>query len=317
MKKVHIFLFVSLLFPFFLVVSSPTKAQNDDKKPPMNQIRAPLDGTLTDGTISYTLSTAASDGTTSNGAEFTVGGVNHLWETWWWYRIDGDAQETRFPAPDTENYVGNVATLTWTNVDTRGFGATLVATVLDTSGGAGTIGEVQQDMTIVNNSGGDLGIDMFAYTDLDLNNTDDNDSATLNAANYLIDMTDPSGTTAQLGSNFESNGAYMVGPWAGSALHVLNDAAVTNLGNIGLPSAANTDFTAAFQEGTRTIANGESVTYTSGFAVDTTGGGASTAPTAVSLQSITATNNAAILPILIATLLLALAGGVALRQRAG
>jgi len=38
-------------------------------------------------------------------------------------------------------------------------------------------------------------------------------------------------------------------------------------------------------------------------------------PTAVSLQSITATSNTAFIPVLIATLLLALAGGVALRRR--
>ena len=45
---------------------------------------------------------------------------DHLFETGWWFRVEGDSQETVFPVPDTQSYVGSSSSLTWNDVGARG-----------------------------------------------------------------------------------------------------------------------------------------------------------------------------------------------------
>ena len=93
-----------------------------------------MGGTITDGDVSWEYQNYPSaSGATVN---FEVpNGTDHMNNEWWWYRIEGDSEEEALPRPDTETFVGNVATLTWEDVDGRGFDATLVVTLTDTDGG--------------------------------------------------------------------------------------------------------------------------------------------------------------------------------------
>ena len=67
--------------------------------------------------------------------------------------------------------------------------------------------------------------------------------------------------------------------------------------------------------GSYTWASGDTPGFSKFLMAEAGGGG--NAPTAVTLQSISANSNTAVLPILIAALLLALIGGAVLRRRVG
>ncbi len=224
-------------------------------------------GTITDPPASFVLSASAFDNTPS--ANFT--GVSatltqdHLFETGWWYRIQGDAAETPFPTPTTQSYVGNVATLGWTDVNGRGFNAQLVYTVVNSGGPSGyVIGQ----LTITNPGGLALDIDVFNMVDVDLQPTAGDDSATLVTGNNWIHLTDPGGAVAEYrgaGAN-----AFLVRDYNGTRVGtVLGDGAVSNFDNSGLPFGPG-DFTGGFQWTTVTILPAGQRTYSMALAVNTT-----------------------------------------------
>jgi hypothetical protein len=220
---------------------------------------APGQGTIADGPATFTLTATPWD--TTPGANFT--GVSpgitpdHIFETGWWYRIAGDASEKFFPVPTTQSYAGAVATITWTNVDGRGFNAELACTVIDD---AGPSGRVNATMSIANPGPGPLSIDIFNFADFDLQPTIGNDVAMLVAANSHMRITDAGTNFAEyrgLGSD-----AYLVRPFSEitDVAGELSDAAVDNFDNTGLPFGPG-DFTGGFQWGTRTIPAGGSQGY--------------------------------------------------------
>ncbi len=193
-------------------------------------------GTITDGGVTFEF----------NGAEgsadfFVPNGTEHLFQTWWWYRVSGDTEETPLPAPDLETYIANVATLTWADVDGRGFSAELVITLLDTGGGASAT--VDQVLTIAT-AGAPVTIDLFSYADFDVSASTQNTATLVNANNHMEIV--GSGDTAQYA--FVQATALQVLPFA-QIRTLLNDAAVTNLDNSGLPFAI-ADFTGGFQVNT-------------------------------------------------------------------
>jgi hypothetical protein len=89
-------------------------------------------GTITDGTVSYSY-TSVNGSASSN--DFFVGGMDHLFQSWWWLRFSGQTSETALPTPSPQSYVGNVATLTWADIGPFGeFDASLVVTLTDNGG---------------------------------------------------------------------------------------------------------------------------------------------------------------------------------------
>lgn len=138
---------------------------------------AAAQGTVTDGTSSFSWSEvgASSGGKASLRAQ---GGSNDLHQLWWWYRVDGDPGETPFPAPDAQSYVGNEATLSWTNVDGRGFDAALTLLLQETKVGAYLL----QRLDISNQSGSSLNVHVYVYADFDLDGSLGGDQAELLSA---------------------------------------------------------------------------------------------------------------------------------------
>jgi uncharacterized repeat protein (TIGR01451 family) len=175
--------------------------------------------------------------------------------------------EKFFPAPGSQVYAGNTATLTWTNVDGRGFNAQLVYRVVNRGGPSGhVIGE----LTLVNPGASALSIDVFNMIDFDIQPTAGNDSATLVGANDHISISDPGGNRARyrgIGAD-----AFLVRPFGGSDLGaVLGNAAVDNFANTGLPFGPG-DFTAGFQWRTLSVpALGGRRSYTVVLAVNDVG----------------------------------------------
>lgn len=180
----------------------------------------------------------------------TLGGVDHGFNSWWWFRQPGDTREFAF------NSSGGGATSTGfsaTNAATAGqvgtmtqfypnFRADLEYFVQDTGFEAGFL---RMTMTITNLTNSQLSINTFNTMDIDLGGTAGGDSATLSAPN-LIRITD--GTTPWIGeySGVNANG-WAVAPFGGSSVtSLMTNTAVNNFTNTGLPFGPG-DITAGFQ----------------------------------------------------------------------
>jgi len=200
-----------------------------------------IGGLITDGVNQWEITGAsATDGAIT---DFEVPiGTDHQFSNWWWYRVAGDSAETIMPPPDTESYDGDTATLTWNDVDGRGlFDAQLEVLILSFPPGSFLL----QGFTVQNISGGNLDLQVFAYTDMDLDGSAANDSASAAAGppSQGIDIVDVS-----LGGvlGYYSD-AYRVDAFS-IVRDALNDAVIDDFADTGLPFGPG-DYTGAFQWG--------------------------------------------------------------------
>ncbi|MCR9095333.1 MAG: hypothetical protein NXI30_14020 [bacterium] len=217
-------------------------------------------GTVTDGgvTFGYTQNFNTSNGNTVN-TDFTGAAAgDQLFESWWFFRLQGDGREFAFGTPDLEDYSlfsGRVGQLDWFDPSGTGlFDAQLQFEVRETGAGQGV---VFQNLEIMNTGLSDLTIDIFHYTDLDLGGSFGDDQAILVANPSAIEMSlaDATATAPLIGYGADH---YQVTTWR-SLLRDLTDGNVDDLDDTGLPFAAGggADFTGAFQW-TRTIGVGSS-----------------------------------------------------------
>lgn len=199
-------------------------------------------GTITTGGASYVLTASHWDITPE--VHYTgVGTGDQLFEAGWWFRIQGDTQETVFPAPTTQNYTGNTATINWTDLGGRGLAVT--KTHVLSSAGAGS-GEVSTTLTITNNGASAITLHMFEMIDLDVNGSAGTDSAVLVQPNNYIRVTDA--TAGQCEWRAPGAVGYLVLPFAGATdvAAQLSNATVTDFANTGLPFGPG-DITSGFQ----------------------------------------------------------------------
>ena len=169
---------------------------------------------------------------------FAAAGVDHAYQSWWYYAVQGDTRGTAF------NTAGGQMTATvaadarsvafdWANVDTRSFAARLNSCVYSTGT---TSGVSAQAMTITNNTGAPLTISVYSYTDLDVAGVL-GDSATQQAGwptgNHLVQ--DSGGVQCwAMGSGFSN---YAVAAFPAVRDNVLNGVGGAPYvpGNTGLP----------------------------------------------------------------------------------
>lgn len=226
-------------------------------------------GTITSGTATFVRSASAFDITpAANFTGVTATPLNdQVFEFGWWYRVSGDTAETPFPTPTTQSYVGDTSTITWTNVNGRGFDAQETCVVLGIASPIG--GKVICTMRIINTGASALGIDLFVMADIDLGGTAASDSVTVGIPQQRLDITDSSvADTAQFAG--VSANALLVRPFSATTdvAALLSDAAITNFDNSGVP-ASNIDFTGGFQW-TLSVPSGASRDVVSVIAVNTT-----------------------------------------------
>lgn len=196
-------------------------------------------GAITSGSATYRVNASHFDDSPS--ADFTgVGTGDQLFEAGWWFRIEGDTREFNFPAPDTQNYTGDTATIAWTNLASRNFAVTKTHVI--TSAGAGQ-GETVTSLAVTNNGAAAITLQLFHMADFDVNGT--SNSATLFSPNY-IRITGAAGQ--QCNYRAPTASAYMVRTFSATTdvAALLSDTSVTNLDNSGLPFGP-ADFTGAFQ----------------------------------------------------------------------
>ncbi len=161
-----------------------------------------------------------------------------VYQTGWWYRLEGDTREYPFPAPTSESYVGPSATLTWDDVDGRGFGAKEYLEVLDNERPSGTF---TSRLALANHGATPLGVTVFHYLDADAAGTAGGDSGTA-LSNRLLAFGEGD-TEGLYRSHFSS--AYMVRPYP-EVRDLLNDDSLTELTNTVTPFGPG-DWSAAYQ----------------------------------------------------------------------
>jgi hypothetical protein len=212
-------------------------------------------GTITEAPATFVLSASSFDVTPT--ANFT--GVSptltddHLFETGWWFRVNGGAQETFFPVPTTQNYTGDTATLDWTSLGGALFSAQLKWVVNNDATVTGfPSGTVRGEMTITNLSAvNPLILSLFHMADFDVPPTAGNDTAVLGPTGG-IDISDAGTNIAR----YRGVGAdtYLVLLFGGTTdvAALLSNAVVNDFNNTGLPFGPG-DITAGWQWKDRTI----------------------------------------------------------------
>lgn len=130
-------------------------------------------GTITDNTATFTVSNVATSPTSASGTgNFAVGGgADAVYQSWWYYRDAGGAGGAFNNAGGqlTQNYVGSLGTMTWTDVDALSlYDASLVMIVSETGP---SNGNVTQAMTITNRTANLQTISVYHYVDFDYGGT--------------------------------------------------------------------------------------------------------------------------------------------------
>lgn len=203
--------------------------------------------TITDGDVVFTQVNSPTSGTATSvsGANLRfngAAGTDHLFENWWWYRIDGvDAREFAFNNASGTTAAGNTATTTWPGLGGGAFSATLTYVATDT----GTnLGQVVQTLTVTNLTQQAMRLNLFNYADFDVNATAGSDAATLFGPGEIriTDTVNPAWDIRFIGSGAS---AYQVTSFA-TLRGLLTNTAVDNLNNTGLPFGPG-DFTGGFQ----------------------------------------------------------------------
>jgi hypothetical protein len=197
--------------------------------------------------------------TTQQGAfSWQVDGTEHLYQEWFWYRVFGMSLErsidrrhvnntTDAPAYDAVNsFQPTPDTLVLTYQHT-GFVVTIEYDLDGGAAGSGT-STVSETISITNNRTTNLTMNLFEYSNFNVNATPHDDTATRTNAT-TITQTDNSATpgTAMVTSFPEVPDRYEIGLVNAepSILERLNDTSTTTLNNTGSPTTGDVEF--AFQ----------------------------------------------------------------------
>jgi hypothetical protein len=219
-------------------------------------------------------------------------GTDELYRYGWAYNQGVGTSNRPFSTLDTpvQSYVGNVATMTWTNAGagTTGFARwdavlTITLTEIAPSGSSSQPGQARVDsvLTFTSNAGnsGNINFSVFHELDLDIIGT-----AASNAANDTYRVLDSSAATGIKGTVFDSTGsnyAEFVGNGAtryefntGTSLRTkLGDVSGTGSGSLATAAGtsvadwASTDGAVAFQW-TQSLAPGQSVALSTSFTIN-------------------------------------------------
>ncbi len=215
-------------------------------------------GMLTNGNTEFAFTSYPTSHTSTAGtASFRTGGpnsTNHLYHTWWYWRLDTDAREFAFHngtatqlAPASV-YAGDRAVLSWPNVDNRGLAARLEVRVYSV-GAAG--GVCVQKMTVTNNTGNPITLNLFGYNDLNQCGLFNNEAVVV--GNNLQSISDfMCGTVAQVFAPGADH--HEVASFPLVRLRLIDPVADT-LNDSGLPYAPG-DYSGAFQWQDRAVAPG-------------------------------------------------------------
>jgi hypothetical protein len=187
----------------------------------------------------------------ANNSNFHWKGIDQLWDFWLYYREPGDTREIRFPEPDSIAYAPRYILLTWNDLNGQGLGAQTLLVALDCMVENCIPGHIPSGVFLIqtqlfNPSLLPVDLSLFVYQDLDLGVSFGDDTATLAPpiltgfeTSMTLSSPDQEASTRARATNvslqpFGSPPAYEVG-LPGTLKAMLDDAALTELSNSGLP----------------------------------------------------------------------------------
>ncbi len=207
-------------------------------------------GTTTDQAVSLTY--AATHWSAFPAADLT--GVDSagdpLYQSGFWYRVEGDTREYPLPQPDVEFYhLDGRVVARWNNLDGKGFAVEEETWVVDQEGPSGGF---WTRLTITNNNPTTVSFTLFHYLDPNVAATASGDYGTQVATNFL-EFTDGSSSLSYR-RNAQAGGHYQVAAFP-ILRDLLNDDAITSLDDTGLPFGPG-NVTAAIQFSTKFFGSG-------------------------------------------------------------
>lgn len=217
-------------------------------------------GSITDGNVTYAHNSFPTTTTSAAGlGNFLTAGQDNLYQATWYYRIAGDSQEFAFNSGAAQGwtrstYLGNRVLHFWADVDNRGIAALRDIRVYSTGA---TAGVCLEKLTVTNNTGAAIQLNLFAYADFDQCASAGGDGAVANPTPDRVRVTDTA-CTAVTGIFAPGADNHEVTPFPVVRGKLL-DLTVDDLNNTGLPFGPG-DFTGAWQWQNRTVSDGGSFT---------------------------------------------------------
>ena len=202
--------------------------------------------TLTHNDWTYSENTASA----GMGNFVDPGGVDHMYQNWWWYRVEGANQETVVPVPlrlDSGPQT-NSAVLQATT------GGLRIQFTYTLTGVNPSLAKVLIDWEVQNLLPSLRTVNLFAYSDFNLNGSSAGDSGVLANPN-TIRYTEGT-TAADVTASTDGLLGYDVGAFS-TLRDLLDDGSVYNVSNSGLPFGP-ADMTSVFQW-RKTLAQNESM----------------------------------------------------------
>ena len=211
--------------------------------------------TLTDGNSVFRVETESQQGAYS----WQVDGTEHLYQEWFWYRVFGMSRERsidRRHVTNTSDAAAYDAGLTsQPTADTlivtyqhQGFVVELSYDLNGAAAGSG-LSTVTETIRITNNRTSNLSIDLFEYSNFNVNDTAGNDTATRVSASQIT-QTDPAPPgSATVTSTQDVPDRYEIAP-VPTILNKLNNTTTNNLANTtatATPPVGPADVAFAFQ----------------------------------------------------------------------
>lgn len=226
-------------------------------------------GVIQSGNVRYSVATLPNSVSSSNGVmDFTASGIDQCFQCTWYYRLGNDTREYAFNSGSgqlRQTFAGDTAELRWNNVDGRNIAAVKSIRVYSTGPMAGV---ASQRMSITNNTGASLRLNLFCYLDADGCGTPELDMA-VSAGPGRIRISDFLQCQQDYLEFFAlQSDRYEVSTYASLRARLL-DNQVDDLTDTGLPLGP-ADVTAAFQWKDRILLPGQTLTVATALAHNTT-----------------------------------------------
>ncbi len=165
--------------------------------------------------------------------------VDHMYQNWWWLRVEGDNQETPLPALSRLDSPPQASSAVLQTV-TAGLRFKFTYTLTGVSASMANVlieWEVQNLLTTTQT------VNLFAYSDFDLNGLSGGDSGVLVSPSTI--RYTKGNTAVDVIASTDNLFGYQVDSFA-NLLNLLNDGSVYNVSNSGLPFGPG-DMTSVFQ----------------------------------------------------------------------
>lgn len=214
------------------------------------------DFSLVDGGVTYAEREINRNGGSGAGsADFILGGADHMFQNWWWFRAGGMTAERGIAnqvsgavtSPNSASLVYHEAVEGHGTLEFR-FDYTVTETI------PGTAGLVQIAYSIRNLMNSPTDVNFFSYTDYDLNGTAGDDSATIGGASNNRQRVFEPGVEGLVIASGSSLTGWEIADFA-VIRNALTDGDIDNLANMTSPFGPD-DYTGAFQWATALSAAG-------------------------------------------------------------